>query len=101
LPYVSSLAIATVLAAIIGFSFGTLFALSAPLVADCFGLQHFGMIFGLIFTAYGFVSGAIGPSLSGYILDVSRGNFVFVFTYLGILCVLSGFLVRFVLPPTD
>lgn len=101
LPYVSSLVIAASLAAIIGFSFGTLFALSAPLVADCFGLQHFGVIFGLVFTAYGFVSGAIGPSLSGYILDVSRGNFVIVFTYLGIFCVLSGFLVRSVLPPTD
>jgi OFA family oxalate/formate antiporter-like MFS transporter len=88
-----------VLAAVIGFAFGTLFAVSAPLAVDCFGLEHFGAIFGLIFTAYGFVSGAIGPSLGGYILDVSEGNFIVVFTYLGVFCVLSGCFIRFVSPP--
>jgi hypothetical protein len=25
------------------------------LAADCFGLEHFGAILGLVFTAYGFV----------------------------------------------
>lgn len=99
LPYVNSLAASAVLAAMIGFAFGTLFAVSAPLAADCFGLKHFGAIFGLVFTAYGFVSGAIGPSLGGYILDASEGNFIIVFTYLGIFCVLSGFFIRLVLPP--
>ena len=99
LPHVTSLGASAVLAAIIGFAFGTLFAVSAPLAADCFGLKHFGAILGLVFTAYGFVSGAIGPSLSGYILDVSKGNFMIVFAYLGIFCVLSGFSIRFVLPP--
>jgi len=99
LPHVTSLAASAVLAAMIGFAFGTLFAVSAPLVVDCFGLKHFGAILGLVFTAYGFVSGAIGPSLSGYILDVSGGNFMIVFAYLGIFCVLSGFFIRFVSPP--
>jgi OFA family oxalate/formate antiporter-like MFS transporter len=99
LPHITGLAASTVLAAIIGFAFGTLFAVSAPLAADCFGLDHFGAILGLVFTAYGFVSGVIGPSLSGYILDASEGNFLIVFTYLGMFCVLSGFLIRSVLPP--
>ena len=99
LPHVTSLWASAVLAAIIGFAFGTLFAVSAPLAADCFGLKNFGAILGLVFTAYGFVSGAIGPSLSGYILDVSKENFMIVFAYLGIFCVLSGFFIRFVLPP--
>ena len=43
----------TTLAAVIGFAFGTLFAVTAPLTGDCFGLANFGAIFGLIFTAYG------------------------------------------------
>ncbi len=98
LPHARSLLASAALAAMIGFAFGTLFAVSAPLAADCFGLKHFGAIFGLVFTAYGFVSGAIGPSLSGFILDVSRGNFTIVFLYLGAFCVVSGFLIRFVSP---
>jgi len=33
------------LAAVIGFAFGTMTAVSAPLASDCFGLKHFGAIF--------------------------------------------------------
>ena len=99
LPHVSILIVLASLAAIIGFAFGTLFAVSAPLTVDCFGLKHFGAIFGLVFTAYGFVSGILGPSLSGYLLDITKGNFFIVFTCLGMFCVLSGIFIRFVTPP--
>jgi len=99
LPHVAGLTVAALLAAVIGFGFGTLFGVSAPLVTDCFGMKHFGAIFGLVFTAYGFVSGIIGPSLSGYILDATNGNFVVVFAYLGVFCLMSGVLIRFVSPP--
>jgi OFA family oxalate/formate antiporter-like MFS transporter len=88
-----------ILVAVIGFAFGTLFAVSAPLVTDCFGLKHFGAIFGLIFTAYGFISGVLGPSLSGYLIDMNKGNFTPIFTYLGFLCLISGILIRFAVPP--
>jgi len=73
-----------ILVAVIGFAFGTLFAVSAPLVTDCFGLKHFGAIFGLIFTAYGFISGILGPSLSGYLIDMNKGNFTPIFAYFGV-----------------
>jgi len=99
LPHVDSLALSASLAAIIGFGFGTLFGVSAPLVTDCFGMKHFGAVFGLVFTAYGFVAGIIGPSLSGYILDATNGNFTAVFAYLGIFCLMSSVFIRFVLPP--
>jgi MFS transporter, OFA family, oxalate/formate antiporter len=99
LPHADTLAVLAVLAAFIGFAFGTLFAVSAPLATDCFGLDHFGAIFGLNFTAYGFVSGVLGPSLSGYLLDITEGNFTVVFAYLGAFCILSGILIRFVTPP--
>lgn len=95
-----SLTVIAILAAVIGFAFGTLFAVSAPLATDCFGLKHFGAIFGLIFTAYGFIAGVLGPSLSGYIIDMNKGNFLPVLTYLGVFCLLSGVLIRFAIPPT-
>ena len=95
----NTLMVLPILAAVIGFAFGTLFAVSAPLATDCFGLKHFGAIFGLVFTAYGFVSGVLGPSLSGYLLDITHGNFVIVFAYLGIFCILSGIFIRFVVRP--
>ncbi|HII07387.1 MAG TPA: OFA family MFS transporter, partial [Methanotrichaceae archaeon] len=101
LPHASSLAACAILAAVVGFAFGALFAVSAPLVTDCFGLEHFGAIFGLIFTAYGFVAGALGPSLGGYLLDVTGGDYFVVFLYLGIFCVLSGLCIRFVVPPNQ
>jgi MFS transporter, OFA family, oxalate/formate antiporter len=100
LPHVNNLIGLCALAAVVGFAFGTLFAVSAPLATDCFGLKHFGAIFGLVFTAYGFVSGLLGPSLSGYLLDVSGGNFMLVFAYLGIFCFLSSIFIRFVVRPT-
>jgi OFA family oxalate/formate antiporter-like MFS transporter len=99
LPYAQSLVVMATLAAVIGFAFGTLFGVSAPLATDCFGLEHFGAIFGLVFTAYGFISGVIGPSLAGYVLDHSNGNFFAVFGYLGVFCLLSGVFIRFVVPP--
>lgn len=99
LPFVSGLTGLAILAAIIGFAFGALFAVSAPLAMDCFGVKHFGSIFGLVFTAYGFVAGFVGPSVSGYVLDATSGNFHAVFTYLGLFCLCSALLIRFVVPP--
>jgi MFS transporter, OFA family, oxalate/formate antiporter len=99
LPHATSLELSALMAAVVGFGFGSLFGVSAPLVTDCFGMKHFGPIFGLVFTAYGFVSGIIGPSMSGYILDVTNGNFGLVFGYLGIFCLMAGVFIRFVVPP--
>jgi OFA family oxalate/formate antiporter-like MFS transporter len=99
LPWADSLGTCTLLAAIVGFSFGTLFSVSAPLVADCFGLEHFGAIFGLTFAAYGFVAGPLGPTLSGYLLDLTGDNFFLVFLYLGVFCLLASLCIRRVVPP--
>lgn len=99
LPWAASLQICALLAAIVGFAFGTLFSVSAPLVADCFGLKHFGAIFGLTFAAYGFVAGPLGPTLSGYLLDMTADNFFLVFFYLGAFFLLAGLCIRMVVPP--
>jgi OFA family oxalate/formate antiporter-like MFS transporter len=99
LPWASGLASCALLAAVVGFAFGTLFSVSAPLVADCFGPDHFGAIFGLTFAAYGFVAGPLGPTLSGYLLDRTGDNFFLVFLYLGIFCLLAALCIRQVVPP--
>ena len=103
LPHATGWGTAALLAAVIGFAFGTLFSVSAPLAVDCFGLKHFGAIFGLVFTAYGFVAGLIGPSLSGYLLDSTGGSFSMVFAYLGFFALTASFLIRRVRPfrPVD
>jgi len=98
MPHLVGLWLWAALAAIIGFAFGTLFAGSAPLAGDCFGMAHFGPIFGLIFTAYGFVSGPLGPWLSGHILDITQGNYTVVFSYLGLMYLVAAGLILLVKP---
>ncbi|MFY9708191.1 MAG: MFS transporter [Desulfobacterales bacterium] len=98
MPHLAGLWLWAALAAVIGFAFGTLFAVSGPLAGDCFGMAHFGAIFGLIFTAYGFVSGPLGPWLSGHILDVTRGNYTLVFSYLGLMYLGAAGLILLIQP---
>jgi len=93
LPAAQGTAATAALAVAIGTAFGTLFSVSAPLVVECFGPAHFGTVFGLVFTAYGFVSGALGPWLSGHLLDRSGGDPAAACAYLGGCCLLSGALV--------
>jgi OFA family oxalate/formate antiporter-like MFS transporter len=98
LPHLQSIWGWAALSAVIGFAFGTLFAVTAPLAGDCFGMAHFGAIFGLVFTAYGFVSGPLGPWLTGYILDITGDNYTLVFSYLGLMYLASAGLILFVRP---
>jgi OFA family oxalate/formate antiporter-like MFS transporter len=98
LPQVTGLVGILIPAGIIGYAFGTLFSVSAPLAVDCFGLAHFGAIFGLVFTAYGFLAGPLGPSLSGYLLDATGADFRIVFSYLGFFCLLASLSIRRVRP---
>jgi len=98
MPHSEGIWLWTALAAVIGFAFGALFAVTAPLAGDCFGMAHFGAIFGLIFTAYGFLSGPLGPWLSGYILDLTQGNYTLVFSYLGFMYLASAGLILLVQP---
>ena len=98
LPSAESLLILALLAIAIGFAFGSLFAVSAPLVTDCFGINNFGVILGLVFTAYGFLAGPLGSALSGYLLDYTHGNYALVFGYLGCFCLISSALIWLVKP---
>ena len=99
LPWLGGLGPAAVAAGVVGWAFGALFSLSPPLISDCFGPRHFGELFGLAFTSYGFGSGAVGPALAGWLLDVTSGGYTLVFSYLGVMCLVAGGLVLGVRAP--
>ena len=91
LPFFKSIALAAILAAFVGFAFGTLFTITAPLVSDLFGLAHYSMIFSLVFTAYGFLSGVLGPALSGKLLGLGDGSrYMLVFHILALFCIIGA-----------
>lgn len=67
-----------VLSAAFRYGFGTLFSVSIPLGGDCFGMDHFGTVLGMIFTASGFASDIIGPCLTGQLLEITGGSFYLI-----------------------
>ncbi len=86
LPFCHNPVLVAILAAFVGFSFGTLFAISAPLVSDLFGLKHYSTIFSLVFVAYGFVSAIVGPALVGMLLKMTGEKYTIVFPLLAVFC---------------
>ncbi len=90
LPFCSNVVLVGVLAAFVGFAFGTLFAISAPLVSDLFGLKHYSTIFSLVFAAYGFISAIVGPALTGQILKITGDNYAVAFPMLAVFCLVGA-----------
>ncbi len=80
MPFIQNLYLISFLACFIGLAFGGMFTVSAPLVTEVFGIENFGKVFGLVFTAYGFCAGFLGPWLSGLILDATGSDFRVVFS---------------------
>ncbi len=72
----------------VGLNFGGNFALFPSATADYFGTRHFGINYGLIFTAYG-VAGILGPVVGGVIFDVTE-EYVIAFVFAGMLCFLAA-----------
>ncbi len=97
LVFMDGLAGIAVAAAFIGFGFGTLFTVTGPIASRLFGLKYFGMIYGLIFTAYGFIGGILGPALSGFVLDRTGGNYGLVFGYLAVFAFIGAALMLLLL----
>lgn len=93
MPFSTHLYVISFLACFIGLAFGALFTVSAPLVTEVFGLENFGKVFGLVFTAYGFFAGLIGPWLSGVILDATDSNFKIVFSMFAVFFLISSMLI--------
>jgi len=61
-----------VFAVIYGIAHGGYFTTMSPIVAEFFGLNAHGVLFGIV-AFNGTIGGAIGPILAGYIFDVTAG----------------------------
>lgn len=97
MPHSTNLFVVSLCAIGVGIGFGTLFTITGPLASGLFGLKNFGMIFGLIFTAYGMVGGIVGPALSGILLEQTENYFI-VFTYLSVMAFIGMVLMWFIKP---
>lgn len=91
--FFNNLYVISFLTCFIGLAFGGMFTVSAPLVTEVFGIENFGKVFGLVFTAYGFVAGFLGPWVSGIILDMTDSNFRVVFILFALFYLISSVLV--------
>ena len=61
-----------IFAVIYGIAHGGYFTTISPIVAEFFGLNTHGVLFGIV-NFSGSIGGAIGPILAGYIFDVTTG----------------------------
>ena len=87
-----------VFAVIYGIAHGGYFTTMSPIVAEFFGLNAHGVLFGIVAFS-GTIGGAIGPILAGYIFDVTAGYSLSFW-----LCTLmsaSGLLLLLLLKPVD
>lgn len=88
-PHIAiSLAAIYICAAIIGFNFGSNFALFPSATGDFFGTKNLGVNYGLVFTSYG-VGGVVGPIMAGYVYDVT-GSYEIAFTVAGVLALIAA-----------
>ncbi len=80
-----------------GYSYGSLFTVFPNAVADLFGLENFGINYGLLFTAVG-IGGGLGPFLASYLAD-QMGSFNAAFM-IGLFACLLAFGMTFYLSRT-
>lgn len=81
----------------VGLAFGTLFSVSAPFVMECFGIKHYGSIFGFTFTAYGFIGSWLGPFIGGFLRDFT-GTYTVTCIFFAIYCLLSAVFIALAKP---
>ena len=83
-------------AVIYGFAHGGFFTVVSPMVAELFGTDSHGILFGIILFC-GTLGGAVGPLIAGRIFDVT-GSYQMVFFVLLVLS-LTGFVLMMFLRP--
>jgi OFA family oxalate/formate antiporter-like MFS transporter len=98
LANIAGLVPAVLLAGVVGWSFGTLFSVAAPFVAEYFGDRNFAIVFGLSMTGFGLFAGLIGPTVAALILDANEGRFLVPFLYLGGLSAIAAIVVLAIKP---
>ena len=75
--------------AIAGMCYGAIFSVFPATISDLYGLKHFGVNFGLMFTGWG-VGGIIGPMTGAWIYDLTGQFTTAYFVSAGLLFVALG-----------
>ena len=95
-PLANPVALA-LMSALIGANFGANLALFPAFTKDYFGLKHFGVNYGLVFTAWGF-GGFLLSLLAGQVYDAT-GSFNFAYYCSAALLATAAVVICFVTPP--
>lgn len=85
-----------IFAAIYGIAHGGFFTTISPLVAEIFGTESHGVIFGIVLFA-GTIGGALGPLVAGFMFDV-LGSYNEVFWIIEIMSCIGMGLIMFLRP---
>ena len=88
--YVTSFVSMCIASAILGLGIGASLALYPVLTSECFGVEHLGVNYGLVFSAYGF--GAIAIQGGALFRDLS-GSYTPALLLGGVLSIISTFIV--------
>ncbi|MDD3562163.1 MAG: MFS transporter, partial [Candidatus Cloacimonetes bacterium] len=88
--YVLSFSTLMIAAVIVGLGLGTALSLYPVLTSECFGVEHLGVNYGLVFSAYGF--GAIAIQGGSLVRDLT-GSYTVPLLLAGLLSTLSTLLV--------
>ncbi|MDD3563894.1 MAG: OFA family MFS transporter [Candidatus Cloacimonetes bacterium] len=88
--YVLSFSTLMIAAVIVGLGLGTALSLYPVLTSECFGVEHLGVNYGLVFSAYGF--GAIAIQGGSWVRDIT-GTYTVPLLLAGLLSTLSTLLV--------
>ena len=93
----ASTPVLTLISALIGANYGANLALFPSLTKDYYGLKHFGVNYGLVFTAWGFGDFLLAL-LAGRVYDES-GSFNFAYYCSAVLLVVAAAVTFLVKPP--
>ncbi|MCB5270940.1 MAG: MFS transporter, partial [Candidatus Cloacimonetes bacterium] len=88
--YVLSFSTLLIAAVIVGLGLGTALSLYPVLTSECFGVEHLGVNYGLVFSAYGF--GAIAIQGGSWVRDIT-GSYTVPLLLAGLLSTVSTLLV--------
>jgi len=83
-----NLATLYVVVAFLGLAYGGFVALMGPIVGEFFGLKHMNRILGIYFTV-GVPAGFLGPSLAGYLYDLTQ-SYTPAFLLISFSCLISA-----------
>jgi OFA family oxalate/formate antiporter-like MFS transporter len=93
----ANIAVLAVVSALIGANYGANLSLFPAVTKDYFGLRHFGMNYGMVFTAWGF-GGFLLALLAGKVYD-STQSFNFAYYASAILLILAAAMTMVLRPP--